>query len=873
MDAVRRSALWVVAVSLALGALSVHYAAGNLGINTDTADMIASDLPWRRDYMAYKQAFPQYVDTIVIVLDGPNPDLVERASTELAARLREEQDLVQSVYRPGAGAFFERHGLLYLSVEELEKLSDNLAQIQPFLGRLAADPSLRGLFELMGEAVEAVLVRGERLELAPVLEDTTRAVDAAAQGRSHPLSWRELILGEAAAPQEQRRFIVVQPNLDYGELLPARPVVERIRALSAELGLGRTGGDASAGPHAVRMRITGSVALEYEELQSVRRGASLAAVLALIMVGAVLCIGLRSLRLVFAALLTLVVGLAWTAAFATLAVGRLNLISIAFAVLYIGLGVAYAVHFCLRYREAMGDGLTHAQALRTTAGDIGGSLVLCAVTTGIGFFAFVPTDFQGVSELGLISGTGMFISLLATLTLLPALLTLMPPRRVAALAAPAGRGVARITRLTRRARRSLLLGAAVLGIAAGSTLPHARFDNNPLELRDPGAESVRTYRELLADSDTTPWSMAVIARDARAAALLEDRLQPLPTVARVLSLADFVPQRQEQKLALIDEMALLLGPVLTPGFAEPSPTPAQQEAALEELRARLSQIAQAVPEHALTPDIRALEDALSRLESALRAAGDGAGEPLRSLESSLLGTLPEQLEALGSALHAERVRVEDLPPELVERWVAPDGRRRVEITPAADLNRETALRGFVAQVREVAPRATGSPLVILESGDAVVGAFQQAFLTAFVLIAGLLVVLMRRLRDVGLVVSPLILAGVLTVATMVLTGMSFNFANVIALPLLLGVGVDNGIHMVNRMRVAPPADGDPLRTSTARAVVVSALTTICSFGNLAFSSHQGMASMGVLLSVGLAYTLICTLVLLPAMLAGKKGTF
>ncbi len=872
MDVVRRSALWVVAGSLVLGALSVHYAASNLGINTDTGDMFAAELRWRRDYIEYKQAFPQYVDNLVLVLDGPIPDLVERASSDLAARLRREQELVQWVYRPGAGAFFERHGLLYLSVAELEELADNMAQIQPFLGRLAADPSLRGLFELLGDAVEAVLVRGERLDLVPVLDDMTRAVQTVARGGTHPLSWQELILGRAATPQERRRFVVVKPELDYSELLPAGPVVERIRELSRELGLNRAAGGEAVGPDPdpVRMRITGSVALEYEELQTVSRGASLAAVLALIMVGAVLGLGLRSLRLVVAALVTLVVGLAWTAGFATLAVGQLNLISVAFAVLYIGLGVAYAIHFCLRYREVTSEGSSHVEALRTTARDVGGSLVLCAVTTGIGFFAFVPTDFRGVSELGLISGTGMFISLFATLTLLPALLTLRPLRQAAALALPERRGL-RMTGPVRPLRRSVLLGAGVVGIAAASTLPSVRFDHDPLELRDPGAESVRTYRELMADSDTSPWSMVVVAEDARAAAALEDRLRPLPTVARVLSLADFVPERQEHKLAVIDEMALLLGPTLTPAFPEPPPTFEEQKAALENLRARLSQVAGEAPAPALATEVNALQGALSRLGSALRTAEDGGRELLRRLQSSLLSTLPGRLDALRSVLGAQRVGVEDLPRELVRRWVAPDGRRRLEIAPASDLSEGSALKRFVAQVRDAAPRATDTPVVIVESGNAVIAAFQQAFLTALALITLLLVVLMKRVRDVGLVLAPLLLAGALTVATMGLIGMPFNFANIIALPLLLGVGVDNGIHMVNRMRVAPPAGGNPLQTSTARAIVVSALTTICSFGNLAFSSHQGTASMGVLLSLGLAYTLICTLVLLPVMLAAEPG--
>jgi predicted RND superfamily exporter protein len=245
---------------------------------------------------------------------------------------------------------------------------------------------------------------------------------------------------------------------------------------------------------------------------------------------------------------------------------------------------------------------------------------------------------------------------------------------------------------------------------------------------------------------------------------------------------------------------------------------------------------------------------------------------LKALEDNLLGSLPEGLRHLRASLGAQRFSVDDLPRSLVKHWVADDGRYRIEIYPRENLNDGEALRRFVASVQRVAPDAIGYPVMIQEGGDAVVRAFQQALVLAVCAITALLLVLMRRKSDVLRVLLPLLLAGALTGAASVLLDIPFNFANVIALPLLLGIGVDSAIHMVHRMRTAPPADGNLLQSSTARAVIFSTLTTVCSFGNLAFSPHRGMASMGELLSIGIGFTLLCTLVLLPALLDGAAAS-
>jgi len=842
VDWIRRGALWVVAAAVLSTVLALSYTRDNLGINTATGDMFANDLPWRRVYLDFADTFTQFSDLIVVVVDGDTPDLAERAARRIAVRLQTQTDLVHWVYRPGAGPFFDRNALLYLDLPELQDLVDDLALMQPFLARLSADPTLSGLFDLTREALDQDEVE---LDLTRTFERLSEGIEATLAGRFHEVSWREIVLQKAPEPGERRRILQVKPKLDYTRLLPAGPVLARIREIARELELDPA--------HGVRVRLTGTVPLYHEELDSVSRGMKFAAVSAFVMVALVLFAGLRSTRLVFACLVTLVVGLCWTAAFAAAAVGSLNLISIAFAVLYIGLGIDSAIHFALRYQELARAGMAHAEALRTTASDVGGSLALCALTTGIGFFAFVPTDFSGVSELGLISGAGMFISVFASLTVLPALLTLAPVGPGAR--APAR---ARVWSLARR-RRPVLAGAAVLGVVSLLGLPGVGFDRNQLNMREAESESVSTFRDILEQSKTAPWSIVVLVDDESEAVALQERLAALGPVDVTISLADFVPGDQDAKLDVVEELGIILGLELESPSGVASPSPAQQRGAASALR-------EALRAHQGDPAARALAGSLDRLLRALAPSERSAASVLGALEQSLLGGLSDQLERLAASLEAQSVARDDLPEPLTTRWVAPDGRHRVEVYPREDIQDHASLERFVSAVREVAANATDDPVTMLESGNTIVRAFQEAFATAFIIIAGLLFVLLRRPLDVAMVLSPLLLAGLLTVAVMVLLGLQFNYANVITLPLLLGVGVDNGIHMVHRARTAPPDGGSLLATSTTRAVFTSALTTICGFGSLAWSSHPGTASMGQVLSIGLGLILLCTLVLLPALL-------
>ncbi len=896
---VRRYAPVVLVAAFALAFLAGRYTAHNISMNTDTEHMLSAELSWRKLDQEYERLFPQYDNNILIVLEAATPDQARDAAMLLYEQLRAERDLFEFVYYPNALPVFRESGLLYLDNAELQDLSDNLAEVQPFLARLARDPTLRGLFEALGDALDAA-DDGKEVDIEPVLIRINDALEALRDGRPYRLSWQQLMEGTdlksvpgavtRAANAPHREFILTQPILDYAGFFPATPAIDSIRGAYDELGI-------AASPGA-ELRLTGATMLAHEEMLSVMEGTETALLLALCLVTVIMVTGLSSFRLALVTVISLVTGLAYTAAFAILTVGELNLISVAFAVLYIGLGVDFAIHYCLRYREHLIGGADRGGALDRTSVNIGGSLFLCAVSTAIGFFAFIPTDYTGVAELGWISGFGMFISFAVTLTVIPALLSLLPYRPGAT---PGEKRGPDAGRLVERHAGKVLGATACLALASVAALGGLRFDHNPLNLHARDGAALTAYRELLADNELTPWTAIMIAAGAEQAEGYRAALSRSNLVDKVVTVADFIPAGQDEKLFIIDELGLLLGDL---SAAPPDPAAQTRSARLaalrgfleklqatgangpvhERLRSNLTELLEQITGHPYklqdthinyrTPMISPKPDSSLRGNDTQASPGNNAagrndsgdGDDLAQLEQMLLASLPGRLETLNASLDADYISLETLPDQLKRLWVSAGGKRRVEIYPKQDMQDNRALREFVRAVQSVSPQVTGAPINNLEASDAVAAAFRQAFLYAFAAITLMLFILLARKRDVFLVLVPLLTAALVTGAISVLAGLPLNFANVIALPLLLGIGVDSGIHIIHRYRTDLPDGKSILATSSARAVIVSSLTTMGGVGNLALSPHAGTASMGMLLTLGIGVTLACMLLVLPALL-------
>jgi uncharacterized protein len=842
---VRRHSIAVLAFSLVSAVLAGAYAARNVSINTSTADMLSQDLPFQQQFEALDRAFPQDYRTIVVVVDGDAPEQARVAAEQLAERLAQRPDVIRNVFHPEGDPFFRRHGLLYLSVEDLQTLGSMMAGAQPLLAALSQDPSLRGLSQVLTLALRNIDRAGTpdgRLppQFEAALQGIAGTVEKVEAGHSAPFSWRGALAGDADPKfAGTRQYLLLEPSFDFNSLQPAEHAINLIRSTAADLHLTPERG--------VRVRLTGEPVMMEEELKSVEESIGIANLLSLAIVVTLLIIGLRSTRLVEAATFSLLVGLAWTACFAVGAVGELNLISVAFAVLFIGFGVDFGIHFCMRAKEYIDADIGLGQALEEAAAGVAPGLTLTTICASIGFLAFLPTDYKGLVELGIISSAGMVVALGTSLSIVPAYISVRPPRK-----SDVRQQLALSTTLegvmSRRAR-SILWGALAIGVVSAATVPFARFDDSPLNLRDPNTEGVSTLFDLLKDARFHPFRAAVLARNPAEADAIAAKLRALPEVRRVETVADLVPDRQDEKLAMLGDLALMLTPVLSPGEQRPPPDSAELHASVSELREA------AMAEAARSPGARRLAEALARFAP--------TNENLANLQTALLANLPPMLAELTDSLNTGGVTLADLPPTLLARRQTADGQLLVEVFPKAEPDDQAGRKRFAAAVQSVVPDASGEAIAITEGGRAVIKAFYQAGAFTFALITLVLMVVLRSVRDSLMVMAPLILAGLLTVATTVLIDVPFNFANVIVLPLLFGLGVSSGINMAVRGR--QQGSRSLLVTSTPRAVLFSALTTIGSFGSLALSTHPGMASMGLLLTAALTYTTLCTLIVLPAL--------
>jgi uncharacterized protein len=826
----------VLAAALAIVVAAGFFAAAHFAISTDLNRLISPDLPWRQREIALDQAFPQRADTILAVLDTPNPDTASQAIRALETALASQKAFFQSALCLEASDFFRREGLLFLPLKEVSSRTEQIIEAQPFLGGLAQDPSLRGLSGVLG-----LMARGGA---TPEMAGPLDALAGAIGGGKPDFSWSALFAGAPPTTQDKRRFLQVKPVLDYAALEPGADASDVLRATAVNLGLTPENG--------FRLRLTGDVALQDEEFATLTEGAALNNGL---MVAAVLFILWRALRwgrLILAVAINTVAGLVLTAAVGLAMVGSLNPISVAFAILFVGIGVDFGIQFTVRCREERFRDDDRTAAIEAAGRGASLPLALAAAATAAGFYAFMPTDYRGVSELGLIAGTGMILAFFTTVTLLPALLALLRPP---AETAPVGYAfLAPVDEFQTRHRRAIVVVALGLALAGAPLLSKLRFDFNPLNLRSAKSESVATLLDLMQDPRTSPNTIEILKPSLAQAEALAEKLRALPEVESVTTLADFVPDDQPAKLAAIREARGLLGPSLALAKPPVAPTDAEDVTALGEAGARLQKAGQG------NAAMSRLGEALTRLSQAPAAAREKA-------RASLIAPMNAVLADTALALEAAPVSEKMLPAELRRDWLAPDGRARMEVAPRGDKNDNDNLRRFVDAVRKIAPEAAGAPVSIQESGATVVRAFLQAGAMALVSISLLLYAALRRLGDVALTLAPLLLAGVYTMEICVLIGLKLNFANIIALPLLLGLGVAFKIYYVMAWRAGK---AHLLQTSLTRAIFFSAMTTATAFGSLWMSNHPGTSSMGKLLALSLATTLCAAVFFQPALMGPPR---
>lgn len=836
-------ALWL---ALAIAAGVFFYA--TFAIDTDVNNLISRDLPWRQRELAYQAAFPQGRDAILVVVEAPTPEQAGAASHALATALMEQPALFPTVEEQGGGQFFTRNRFMFLPIEDVRQTMDQLTRAKPILSFLVSDQSLRGLAKTIVYVLHGLQVEGYSLDyLAKSFNKASDTLEKLARSQPAAFSWADIIQS-ASEPSGRLRLILVQPKLFTRELEPGKKASDAIRKAVADRDL--------QSKYQADIRLTGPVPLSDEQFASVEEGSAANGAITGALIIVILWAALRSWRLTVAAVVSLSVGLVVTAGLGLLVAGALNPISIAFAMLFVGLGADFAVQYTVRYRAQRHEASQLAESLTQSAEIVGVPLTLAAVSAAAGFLSFMPTHYRGLAQLGEIAGIGMIVAFASTFTLLPALVkALNPPMEPRAIAQPR---LAPVDRLLKR-RRDAIIGGTALFVTAGSFfLPYLAFDFNPLHLQRKSSEAVETFLELSRDPMMDANSAQIVVGPHEDAQAVAAKVAAIPQVLEARTIMSFIPTDQAAKLDIIRSANETLAPAFNPKM-KPKPTDQDNVSALEAARRELDRAADR--EQGPGPQ------AARRLANDLGALAGADASARARASTAFLTPLGEDLDALRLSLHPTPVTLETLPRTFLRSWIAEDGRQRVDILPKGDPNSDETIRSFASAVLAAEPNATGQAVAILMWSRTMITALIEAAAIAFCVIAFVLWIPLRRIGDVFLTLIPLVVAAIVTLEICALSAFRLNYANIIAFPALLGVGVAFKIYYITAWRRGEMAF---LQSPLTRAVFFSALLTATAFGSLSLSSNPGMSSMGELLALSLACTLASAVLFQPALMGEPR---
>lgn len=849
----------VISFWLIMAAIGGALAATFLGINTDTSEMISANVPYRQDQMAFEAVFPQFNDEVLVLIRADSPDAADLFTQHLAKRLNDPK-YVHGLFNAELDPFFQKNGLLFLDIDVLETTLAQLTEAAPLIERLTLNPTLPAFFDALVQAAEQDNDNAERIFIA-----VSKTLDANLNGDSQALSWRSAFVEDIEPPYQ--RILTLNPVLDLSRLRPAAALQEAIEQ-AVQMTREETGVDA-------QIYVTGNPVLRSDELQSVSQGIGLAFLLSFIFVGILLLWALRSVVLALFTLISLAISILITAGVAAVIYQELNLVSIAFTVLMVGLGVDFAIHLMLHIRHERSQGKKISTAFYRVSRVIGTALVLTAPSTALAFLAFSPTKFVGISQLGVIAAIGVLIAFLVATSFLPAIYSYLPvPGRI--ITAPQNRAAAARVKLSEGLRNALAIGVMGLGAAAIFVVPSAKFDADPMALRNSAAPSVAAFNLLFDAPETTPYRLNYLAADEASARVASAKFEALDSVKSARTIDSFIPNNQANKLELIDYAAIGLEFAVS-GEGELYPIAPYPAARLIEALSNRQDAAS-----------MRLHKSLQAWQIAVKADPD----LFQRSETDILFFWPHELARLRLQIQASEVTRDRLPQNLEARYISGEAQARIEIVPSQDLRDGELRRAFIKDVKSAAlaledsqnqhinaadnggrasgvlSGVSGSARSVQEASDIIQNAMLQAILAALIMVSLLLYWVVRRVKLVVIMLVPLVLAGALTTATGVIFGLPYNFANVIVLPLLIGIGVDSSLHLVMQSRQTQygSKQRSVFDTVTPRAVLFSGFTTIASFGSLTFSEHRGTSSMGALLCIAIIWVIICTIFVTPSLM-------
>ncbi|MBX3731002.1 MAG: MMPL family transporter [Verrucomicrobiae bacterium] len=910
---------WFVWPQVALVAACAAYTVTHLEFVMDRNSLLDSTLDYNRNFLAYRAEFPAEAD-LVAVVESEDPEKNRQFVERLAARLAavstavSPTNLLSDVFYKGDLKVLGPKALHFVPATNLTQLRNTLGDYRPFLEQFSGASNLNALFAGVNTAIRTAGQKSEReaeglIQALPALERILRRATESLSRPGNPPSPGVDALFDAGSAAEDRKYITLGGGRIYLVTARPRPVTREEYASPPRRFWQRLTGtgepeagmlprwrkaaqqslnakameqfrDRVAATEAevtgVNVGVTGEQVLDFDEMVQSQRDTTLASVVALSLVAVIFVFGYQEASRPLKATACLVAGIAYTMAFATATVGHLNILTITFVPMLIGLAIDFGVHLITRFEEELRRGRAGPEALTLAMMFTGKGIFTGCLTTAGAFLAMSLTEFRGIREMGIICGGGLVICLVPMMTLLPALL--LRPDRPGPARVPGTSGAGATPLRERIERLWLDRPWTILGLAAAATvlaaagLPRVRFDYNLLKMQSPSIRSVAFEHKLLASAEKSVIFGAVVATNIQEARALETRLMELPSVASVESMARFLGDDPEIKQPLIRDIGTTTAPIR---FAEPDRRPVDLEdlgQTLWSLGGYLSLAAEEATARGrtnLVPPIESLREAVGNLRAVLFRGAPAEVErrtrKLGSFQVALLEDLRETIGALQNQDADGSPTASDLPDPLRNRFIGIHGSLLLQVYPRGNVWEREPQEAFIRDLQTVVPGVTGAPVQMYYYTELLRNAYLEAAgwaLAATVLLVGLH---FRNLLSIALALLPVVLGSLWVVGLMGWTGLAFNPANIMMLPLVIGIGITNGIHILNRF--TEERNPSIFARSTGKAVFISALTTIAGFGSLLLAEHQGIRSLGFVMVMGTAACMIAGLTVLPSLLS------
>jgi hopanoid biosynthesis associated RND transporter like protein HpnN len=866
------------AISLLLAVAGITYTLHTLSFRTSGRDLLPRDAGYIVRYNQYAREFGELED-IVIVIEARTFEAAKAYAARLVHELRLSPIKFPRVTYRVDPQRFEGRQLLYLPTEQLKEVRDRIFDYQEFMESFAGDPSLARLVEGANAAMASAFVSnlfdlglekggGENTRfLQLVLEQISDRLDRPTPYRS---PWGTLFsLGERPADagyflsdDKSLLFALVEtPKSDKGSFMGDHHAIEVIRGVIAKL--------KTDFPN-VQAGVTGGPTLSNDEMTAAFEDSSVATVIAFALTLLVMMLAFWRVGKPLLMLAVLAVTLAWSMGLIALTVGHLTIFSVMFISIVIGIGIDYGIYFLFRYEEEIFLGRNLKEALELTAARTGPGMLIGALTAGGTFYVLMLTDFRGIQELGFIAGTAILMAWLGMITLFPALLMLVDrhhaerPRNQAPRAHAIERMHVPVLDRVTSYPKTVLTVAGIATVASLWAVPYVGFDYNLLNLQAKGTESVLWEKRILATTGRSGFNGLASAKTLEELRKKQDAFEKLPSVSDVDSVLRVIPDNQREKIAIVNTFAPIVSPVRV---GRSSPVDIERLArALGELQRRLDIFATEAGDK-LPADLKDLRAKTAALLKTLKTVDREVAEPaLSHLQSQLYRDFTSKFFDLQRNLNPRPVVLADVPEEIQRKFIGQRGDFLLQIHPRVDIWEREGARTFVRELRSVDPDVTGAPIITYEAIGYMERAYYQGTIYAFLAVGILSFLMIRRVKETLLALLPLVLGLLWTMGLMRVFGIQFNMANVWGLPLILGASAEFGLNVMLRYLEGRDHGGPLVARSTVMAVALSGVSTMVGFGSLMIARHQGIYSLGLLLTLGSACGLFAALAVLPVIL-------